>query len=357
MSSLKIKRGQIKSRLTRLIKHFEAIDQSNLNDTILEELQCRLERNNSILCEFDEIQLEIETLDESEFDSDEREKFEDSYFKITAAIRTTIKQFSSTSVVAIHSGSNKNRSIQLPTIKLPTFNGAYDHWLEFKDTFNALVHNDNTLGKSEKFYYLKSSLVGDASQLLKSIEVTDDNYSIAWNLLQERYENKKLIIYNHVDAIFELPIISKESHKGLRNLFDNVVKHLRSLASLGQPTQDWDTIIIYIISKKLDPVTRRDWESFDHKNDLPTMDDMSRFLKAKCELLEKLEGNKGENNKVFDPKNYKSRNKVQSNFSSSDIKCYFCQNSHAIYFCEEFLRLSIADRFKRVKILSFALIA
>ncbi|KAJ8934811.1 hypothetical protein NQ318_010225 [Aromia moschata] len=78
----------------------------------------------------------------------------------------------------------------------------------------------------------------------------------------------------------------KLTHK---NLFDNVTKHLRSLKALGEPTEHWDTLIIHIITSKLDNTTRREWESFELKQELPLMEDINKFLKQRCELLEKLE--------------------------------------------------------------------
>lgn len=50
----------------------------------------------------------------------------------------------------------------------------------------------------------------------------------------ERYENKKWIIHNHIKPIFDLPALETESYSGLRNLFDNTLKNLGALNSLGE---------------------------------------------------------------------------------------------------------------------------
>ncbi|KAJ8978839.1 hypothetical protein NQ317_012043 [Molorchus minor] len=99
------------------------------------------------------------------------------------------------------------------------------------------------------------------------------------------------MIHNHIKAIFEHPNVIKESHVELRKLFDNVTKHLRSLKILGENTDEWDRLIIYVISNKFDPVTRRDWESHKYKDDLPKMSDLNEFLRLKCEVLEKNRSN------------------------------------------------------------------
>lgn len=56
-------------------------------------------------------------------------------------------------------------------------------------------------------------------------------------------------------------------------------KHLRSLESLGEQVDSWDRLILYILAQKFDEVTRRDWESYPCEGELPTMNDMHKFLK------------------------------------------------------------------------------
>jgi hypothetical protein len=58
---------------------------------------------------------------------------------------------------------------------------------------------------------------------------------------------------NHIRAIVDMPSIPKESLTALRKINENATKHLRSLKLMGEPTDMWDSIIIYIIVSKLDP--------------------------------------------------------------------------------------------------------
>ncbi|KAJ8980341.1 hypothetical protein NQ317_008049, partial [Molorchus minor] len=133
---------------------------------------------------------------------------------------------------------------------------------------------------SRSRYYITCTTISDIIKQYSSRHYT--NYANAWQLLVDRYENKKLMIHNHIKAIFEHPNSSV-------NFFDNVTKHLRSLKILGENTDEWDRLIIYVISNKFDPVTRRDWESHKYKDDLPKMSDLNEFLRLKCEVLEKIE--------------------------------------------------------------------
>lgn len=85
----------------------------------------------------------------------------------------------------------------------------------------------------EKMHYLKTSLQGQAAQLIRSLEITESNYKIAWKMICDRFQNKKLLINNHVKALFNLPIVKGESSIELRKLVDDFSKNLLSLEKLG----------------------------------------------------------------------------------------------------------------------------
>lgn len=219
--------------------------------------------------------------------------------------------------------------------------------MEFRDAYTALVHNNKNISDITKFYYLKSSLQDHASEVIQSIEVTSANYPIAWQLVQERFENKRLIVFNHVKAIFEFPQVQKETFSDLRKLYDTITRNLRSLKSLEEPVDSWDTLIIYVIVSKFDHVTRREWEAYPLSGNMPTMEEINKFLKQRCDLLEKLDNNLRDS---------KTNKKPQSKFSYSGyvsvdnkMKCYFCKEGHAIYRCAKFLDLKVDQRIKNIK--------
>ncbi|XP_045540301.1 uncharacterized protein LOC123722487 [Papilio machaon] len=96
------------------------------------------------------------------------------------------------------------------------------------------------------------------------------NYLIAWNLLCDRFDNKRLLIQNHVAAIFNIETITKESNYILKRTIDTINKNVRALESLGEPVSYWDTLLIYIISHKLDSKTYREWEEYKDLKYKPT---------------------------------------------------------------------------------------
>lgn len=45
------------------------------------------------------------------------------------------------------------KNIKLPTISLPKFSGDYNNWLEFKNTFESVIHSSNDLNDIMKYYF------------------------------------------------------------------------------------------------------------------------------------------------------------------------------------------------------------
>jgi len=64
--------------------------------------------------------------------------------------------------------SNSTSHIRLPTIVLPTFAGDTCSWLHFRDTFEALVVNNDTLLNVQRFHYLIASLKNEAKGLISN---------------------------------------------------------------------------------------------------------------------------------------------------------------------------------------------
>lgn len=77
--------------------------------------------------------------------------------------------------------------------------------------FKALVHENRDLSKIQKLYYLRASLKGIAVEVIHSLESSADNYEVAWSLLRERFEHKKLITSQHMQALFDISHIRSES--------------------------------------------------------------------------------------------------------------------------------------------------
>lgn len=105
---------------------------------------------------------------------------------------------------------------------------------------------------------MRACLKDDALNVIRSIENSSENYEIAWNILKDRFDNRRIIIQKHVKVLFEIPLINRESVNGIRTIIDNLQSNLRGLKSLGENVDSWDTLLIHAIVGKLDVKTRMD---------------------------------------------------------------------------------------------------
>ncbi|XP_075217943.1 uncharacterized protein LOC142322754 [Lycorma delicatula] len=255
---------------------------------------------------FDVVKVHIESLDDTESESD-RDSFETDYFRLVEQVQNFIEKHSPNpkSITTITDSTNINQnSVGLPSINLPTFQGNYDEGQSFSDAFKSVIDINTSLNEMQKLYYLKSVLTGDSAAILHSLEGSAENYKTAWELLQSRYENKQYLVNKHVKALFGLNKVDKESAKLITQSVDNTQKHLRVLESLGQPTSQWDSMVIHLVTRQLHNNTFSEWEVSLKSDEIPTLKMLFQFLEQRCRLLEAIEDRNASVKHSF-PKNIK----------------------------------------------------
>lgn len=357
------KRGSVKTKLTLFEKFIAKLELSCPNYKLDDfdmyfELEQRTERFEKLIEDFDNLQLQIEELsDKPEEQYEQRDKFESAFFSALAkskrflAVNSTNHSTVVDSETNVKTGQNVNISrdpvgVKLPVIEIAVFKGEYDTWLQFRDTYESLIHTNASLSEIQKFHYLRAYLGSTVLDIIASLEFCSSNYETAWKLICDRFNNSRMLIQNHVKSLFNFSKIRVESAAALRSLIDGVSKHLRALKTLNEPTESWDTLIIYLITTKLDDVTLRKWEQVKASHSSPTLQQMTQFLKERADLLESLEQS------VVEHKHSNNRSKGLKNFlaeNKSFSKCVVCSRNHYITGCAEFLNLDVNQRFELVK--------
>ncbi|XP_033229074.1 uncharacterized protein LOC117180693 [Belonocnema kinseyi] len=232
---------------------------------------------------------------------------------------------------------------------------------DFADTRKALVDRNSNIQDVEKLVHLKSCLEDEASDLIASIETSSENYKVAWKLLQDRYDNKKVIIESHVKSILDLQPVSKES--SVCAFLDQLQKHFRALRALDESVDSWDTLLIMKVKDKLSYRLREKWEDLTSESTVPTMKLFLEFLQRRAQFDEiKFTQSPFRSQSKSEPKsdtrydnkrNYQINKKLHPQHAflanSSKIRCYHCQGGHSIYSCESFLKLSLKERVDFVK--------
>ena len=124
-------------------------------------------------------------------------------------------------------------TVKLPKLELMKFDGNFLKWQEFWDSFYSAINGNPSLEDIDKLNYLRAKLRGEAKDVISGLEVTSASYTIAIDLLKERYSNKQLMIDAHYSKLRNIPIVSTYC-KNLRSTFDQIERRIRSLEALGQ---------------------------------------------------------------------------------------------------------------------------
>ncbi|XP_038106934.1 uncharacterized protein LOC119766450 [Culex quinquefasciatus] len=178
--------------------------------------------------------------------------------------------------------------VRLPQIKLRTFDGNIDEWFSFRDLYSSLIHWKQELPEVEKFHYLKGCLEGEARSLIEPIKITTRNYQVAWDLLLKRYNNSKLLKRRQVQALFKLPVLTKESVTDLHRTLDSFQRTVQSLDQIVQPADYRNLLLVEILSSRLDPYTRRGWEEYTSTQENDTLVNLTDFIQRRISVLESL---------------------------------------------------------------------
>lgn len=110
-----------------------------------------------------------------------------------------------------------------PTIDLPPFDGNYAAWEQFHDRFTSLLRDNKDLSNYVRIHYLVSCLKGRALESISDLAVPADNFTVAWQTLINRFENKRRLIQFHLSTLLSLPSNSRETATNLLILVDRVI--------------------------------------------------------------------------------------------------------------------------------------
>lgn len=378
-------REVIIERLDRFITFLENESSKSIENIDKFQIECRLKSVEENFSEFDKIQTRLEFLNK-ETKNDRLETESLFYNNISHAKKLIAQvyeisrkqsgnavsgQLSSWGEAQPQSALRVVASSKLPDLNLPTFHGKYESWYSFKDVFKSVVDSRQDVSEINKLLILKSCLKDDAANLIESLELIETNYTIAWDILNQRYDHKRAIINTHVNAIlFNLPSVNRESPVHLRKLLDTLHQHLSALEKLKMPIVYWDTLLIPIILQKIDDRTKKEWESKQtDQNKMPALKELKDFLTKKCFTMEAISCI--DQTKKSPQINLQNYNVQKQNFQNSyqkrvscpitqqnhfdntaqqnqNLSCYSCNQNHFLYQCPTFLNMPLIEKYNEI---------
>jgi len=100
----------------------------------------------------------------------------------------------------------------LPPVQVPTFGGGYANWADFfYSVFTSIIDSHPDLSNIEKFQHLRSCLRDSALETIRSLEISNSNYEAALELLQKRFDNRRLVFQAHITEILGLKVVRNSS--------------------------------------------------------------------------------------------------------------------------------------------------
>ncbi|KAJ8957149.1 hypothetical protein NQ317_006402 [Molorchus minor] len=304
LRTLITKRGILKGQLTRFeqfIDNFDSSPYSNQSGII------------SII-----FMRKFKNLDDKPEHDTEAIDFENKYFKLVSLAETKLSALqvpkarcvTPTGLNNFNIDLNNALNIKLPDIKLPEFTGSYDNWVQFYDTFKALIDENTKLTTIQKVLLFTIGIERRRRTKFKE------------------FRNNRSELSSGVGALKgALPNVTKDSHTSLRQLLDAFVRHFRALENLGQPVTTWDTVLIFLLYCFQKGMGASYKKMILHQK--------FRILRNSC---------------IAD--DYKSYSHVTS---VTTPNCIYCNENHYVFSCDKFQALSPNNRFQHIKSLNLCI--
>ncbi|XP_018359896.1 PREDICTED: uncharacterized protein LOC108759104 [Trachymyrmex cornetzi] len=342
------KRTSLKSQTTNLTNALEKRSLDNVT------IKLRIARLTKLYHTFEEHHDELVILDPNDAHEEEFTSIQERFYALAGKIENMLNPVNTSSISASSSEaqsivdeptvSTKRRRIKLPEAPLPTFDGTFEKWLSFKNTFSSMIGSQTDLSDIDKLHYLKAALIGEAANKIKIFEVDGINYLKAWEILERSYEVKRVLISRHLSLILNLPPLDKETTSGLSKLADDTQQHLASLTTLSVSVGP--EIVLHILETKLPRSALDKWEATLERDEFLKLEQMYEFLykSAVCasrrEKSKILDSEKGKGEPSQKKKRMLSSN--QAFVSVASRNCVACKvKRHSLYQCNKFRQLPI----------------
>ncbi|XP_043485872.1 uncharacterized protein LOC122513530 [Polistes fuscatus] len=221
----------------------------------------------------------------------------ESAFEIKAKAELVVERFKTISVQSTnspaaslisHTGIVANNpsidnNYRILTVQLLWFGGQHEEWPNFVDAFQSVIEKNSELRDIQKFSYLKSCLSGPAAEKIRALEITADNYPIAWKTLTDYYNDPLILINKHVQAILEGPPINDDFPESLIAASDALNANYGSLLTTKKSFVDQFTISAHF--SRVNSATRLRWEEQRSRDTLPTVEEFVVFLRERGKAL------------------------------------------------------------------------
>jgi hypothetical protein len=196
--------------------------------------------------------------------------------------RSSTTPSADTSLISSHTSTA--RKVNLPKLSLTNFAGDILQWQGFKDSFDAAVHSDDSLGNIQKFQYLRKHVEGEAARAIEGLSLTNANYEDAIDILTKRYGQPHKVNSAYMTALWKLEEPSG-SIASLLSFHDSVESYIRGLKTLEKNEDTFGDLLVPIIIEKL-PASTRCQIARDNGDDAWTIAKLRTAIRKEIEAMQ-----------------------------------------------------------------------
>lgn len=299
---------QIKTALStpdRLFRRMQDAYDASKDSSKVSEFKIRADKPNETYTSFEKILEQIDHLNTQLDKSDQvnctqtLSSFEDLYYKVKAkesALKALDPPISQGVQAQAPLEVNAPPKIRLPTINVPVFSGEISAFPAFRSLYDQLIHNNADLSDIQKCSYLKAYLSSSAASYIDHISFVAQNYLLAYQSVVERFGKKRVLANTYLSKIFKFSPLFNDHVKGLKGFLDVFQINVESLKGLNIDDLG-EFILLQMGLKALDEKTRLEFETKQIKNNFPKFEDLVKFVRLKCAILDLTNDNSVNSNK------------------------------------------------------------
>ena len=236
----------------------------------------------------------------------------------------------------------RTKSVQLPKLHLPTFNGDLMEWAPFWAQFKTAVDSNPDLSQEHKLYYLKDAIKDPAvKSLMFSGAERKGLYAEVVKTLQQRYDKRRLIHSPYCQQLNTRPELLQ---------FLDKVNH--AVAGLKHTKQYDISPFTSILTLYLPKNLQVEWEVHSKESrQVPPLEDFLTFVAFRADFLSATPSApppEVKKEKKMEEKPYKHRASVNVSApapSAFRYDCPICKpEKHSLYFCPKFAEMAVVAR-------------
>ena len=148
-----------------------------------------------------------------------------------ATLNSSYQQGTATSHLT---STNAAQFAKLPRLELQTFDGNVLAWPHYWAMFASAVDQQPSLSNIAKFTYLRNSLSSQALSVIAGLAVTEENYSLAIDMLQQKFGRPEVIITALYAKLYDMPAVKSQRFSEVQHAFQTINTVLQQLENQGE---------------------------------------------------------------------------------------------------------------------------